>query len=96
MALLRYPLPEPRGILSHHAALRFRFSERTRLIFQRVYLRDTCDRRLTFCAVWRPFVSPMLAFLSAPASLDLPAYGYGGPLLALSIRKVRIDPQGLV
>src|SRR2546429_333603 len=29
-ALVRYPLPEPRGILSHHVALRFLFPEMMR------------------------------------------------------------------
>ncbi len=96
MALFRYPLPEPRGILSHHAALQFLFSEMTRLIFPHEYLRGICDTQSMFCAAWLPFASSMLAFLFALVSLDLPVYGCGGPLLALSIRKVRTDPQELV
>jgi hypothetical protein len=68
----------------------------TRLIFLHEYLHGTCDTLPTFCAVWLPFASSMRAFLSALASLDLPVYGYGAPLLALSIRRVHIGPQGLV
>ena len=95
MALFRYPLPEPRGILSHHVALRFLFSEMTRLISLHVYLHGIGDTLPTFCAAWLPFASSMLAFLSALVSLGLPVCGYGGPLLALSIRRVRSDPLGL-
>jgi hypothetical protein len=96
MALFRYPLPEPRGILSHHVALRFLFSEMARLISLHEWLHGIDDTPLTFCAAWLPFVSSIQAFPFALVSLDLPVYEYGGLLHAFLSRRVHIDPQELV
>src|SRR5712691_11172553 len=96
MVLFRYPLPEPRWILSHHAALRFLFSEMVWVIFQHECPRDIDGTRLRFCSVGLPFVSSMEVFPSSLVSPDLPVCEYGEPRYVLLNRKVHIDPQELV
>src|SRR6266496_3462874 len=96
MALLRYPLPEPRGILSHHVALRFLFSEMSRLMFLHGWIRGTFGTPRVFCAFSLPFVSSRLVFLFSLASLNPLTYGYDAPLHALFSHRVHIHPQALV
>src|SRR6266567_9043716 len=93
MALFRYPLPEPRGILSHHVALRSLFSEMTRLISLHGCLHNIDDTPRAFCAASLQYVSSIQVFPFALASLDLPVYEYGGLLHAFLSRRVHIDPQ---